>query len=274
MLELPEWLVERAAHDDPATTIDAELVVRLHRAGVDRLVPSDGAAALDAEDAGRATAIGAIGPGFGFAESFENEPAPVLGALVRLRDFLEPFDEPRRFRLAGIDMRIVEAAARALRERDGPARMFERVLETGLFAVYARPYLGSNETGGVAGLKGRWEPQGADAELHEQVMQLRGSYHAHAERSRHRTLTDTAAELGVGGPPTYAEAWYRLTDRELERIEDLARRQAERFEAEALTRGAALGERRDEHLGIYYGEGDRRARPRGEGPLEAPGTSS
>jgi hypothetical protein len=92
-------------------------------------------------------------------------------------------------------------------------------------------------------------------------MRLRGGYHAHAERTAFRTLTDTAAMLGLDKPPTYAEAWFRMTDDELEQVEDLARRQAERFEAEAHKLGEAIGEQR-EQVASYRGAGDRRARPR------------
>jgi hypothetical protein len=119
-------------------------------------------------------------------------------------------------------------------------------LESGLLTVYARPYLGSNRTGGVANIKGRWEPTDDDAELHRRLIEdLRGGYHAHAERTQYRTLIDTAAHLGLEGPPTYAEAWWRLTDEELDQIADLAVRQAKRFREEANRLGAELGEKRD-----------------------------
>lgn len=242
-LELPAWLVERAARDDPPTVIDDELLERLERAGVEKLVPVVVKEIVPDEDGARATAIGVRVPGIGVADSFEGEAAPVAAALDRLVTFLARFDKLRRLRLGAIDMRLAEGTALALLDRDGPARLFERVLETGLVVTYARPYLDSNRSGGVGG---RWRPpSGTDREFHRWVIdELRDTYHAHADRSPRRTLTDTAEMLGVEGPPTYAEAWWRLTDSELETLAELARKQAERFEAAALKAGRELGEER------------------------------
>jgi hypothetical protein len=243
-LEVPDWLGELAARDDPPTTIEDEFLERLERAGVEKLVPVVGREVVPEEEGARATAIGVHVPGIGVADSLEDEAAPVGASLSRLVDFLERLDKLRRIRLAAIDMRFAERTAIALRHRDGPARLFERVLETGLVVTYARPYLDSNQSGGVGG---RWRPPpGPHREFHHWVIdELRNTYHAHADRSPRRTLTDTAEYLGLEGPPTYAEAWWRLTDSELETLAELARKQAERFEAEALRLGAALGEQRD-----------------------------
>ena len=238
-----EWLVELAAQDDPPTVIDATLLARFGGAGVEQFVPAAGTAGLAVEDAARATGIGAVGPGFGFAESLEDEPARVAAALARLCEWVEGFDRLRRLRLAARDMRLVAAAARALAERDGAARVFDRVLETGIVVTYARPYLASNS----AGVGGKWRPRGeADRKLHEWIVdELRHSYYAHADRTPRRTLVDTTASLGLEGPPTFAEAWWNLTEDELTRIADLAERQASRLEAAALEVGAELGEKRD-----------------------------
>jgi hypothetical protein len=239
-LELPLWLVDLAARDDPPSAIGEEFLARFRGAGVEELVPTAGSEALLVGEAARATGIGALGPGFGFGESFEDEPAPVAAALVRLRDHVEGFDRLRRLRLAAIDMRLVEDTARGLADRNGPARLFERVLETGLVVTYARPYLSK----GAGGIGAKWRPKGdADLALHRRLIdELRHPYHAHADRTPRRTLTDTAAMLGLQGPPTYAEAWWRLTDAELAEIEDLARRQRQRFEEAARAAGADLGE--------------------------------
>jgi len=69
---------------------------------------------------------------------------------------------------------------------------------------------------------------------------------ATAARSLSIALTDTAALLDLEGPPTYAEAWWRLTDEELDEIADLAARQATRFRDEANRLGAELGKKHDE----------------------------
>ena len=238
-----EWLVELAARDEPPTVIEPQLLARFARAGVVRLVPSDGTESLAPDDAARAIGIGAHGPGFGFGESFEDESAPAAAALARLCKFVERFDRLRRLRLAAVDMGFVASTARQLADRLGPARLFERVLETGLVVTYARPYLESNR----AGVGRRWRPESeADRKLHDWIIdELRDPYHAHADRTPRRTLTDTTAYLGLDGPPTYAEAWWRLTDDELARIADLAERQEARFDAAARKVGAELGEERD-----------------------------
>jgi hypothetical protein len=256
VLAAPDWLVELAARDDPPTVIENELLARFRSAGVDELVPTDGTESLPVEDAAQATGIGALGPGFAFGESFEDEPAPLAGALVRLRDQVEGFDLLRRFRLAAIDMRLVEDTARALADRNGPARLFERVLETGLVVTYARPYLSK----GAGGVGYKWRPTDeADRLLHRRLIDERWHpYHAHADRTPRRTLTDTAAMLGIEGPPNYAEAWWRLTDTELAAIADLARRQRERFEKAAHDAGAELGEQRPDPTEKWsLGEPDR-----------------
>lgn len=242
-LEAPAWLTEFAARDDPPTEIEPQMLARFARAGVVDLAPSDGDTILEVADAARATAVAARGPGFAIAESFEGEPAPVTAALERLCEYIECFDRLRRLRLAAIDMGLVASTARALAHRGGPARLFERVLETGLIVTYARPYLASNR----AGLGRRWRPESADDRaLHDRIIdELRDPYHAHADRTPHRTITDTTECLGLDGPPIFAEAWWRLTDDELTQIAELADRQAARFDAAARELGAELGERRD-----------------------------
>lgn len=242
-LEWPAWLVELAARDDPPTKLESRLLSRLTRAGVTDLRPADGTAFLDVADADRARAIGAAGPGFGVIESLEDEAGPTAAALERLCSWVERFDRMRSLRLAAIDMEFVASTARSLADRDGPARLFERVLETGLVVTYARPYLASNRPG----LGKRWRPESPeDRELHERMVdELRNPYHAHTDRTRHRTLIDTTALLGLDGPPIFAEAWNRLKDDELAQLADLADRQATRFAAAADMIGAELGEQRE-----------------------------
>jgi uncharacterized protein (UPF0276 family) len=239
-LEVPAWLVERASDDDPPTVIGDDLVERFERAGVERFVVVVGPDVMEDQYAEFAEAIGVLVPGITAAESLEDEAAPVAGALDRLLTFLERFDNLRRLKLASIDMRLAETAARALLNGEVPAHL-ERVMETGLVVTYARPYLDSNRAGGVGG---RWQPKsGPDREFHRYMIDvLRDSYHAHADRTYHRTITDTAALVGLEGPPIYAEAWWRLTPSQVETLADLAGRQAERFEAAADDAGGQVEE--------------------------------
>lgn len=254
-LNADEWLIELASRDDPPTGRDElePLLARLARSGADRLAPAAGSNELPLADAAQATGVGALGPGLRFAESLGEDPAPVAAALVRLAEYLERFDQLRRLRLAGIDMRLAQKTARELADRTGPARLYERVLETGLVVTYARPYLESNKSGGV-GRKREWRPvSAAERALHDWIIdELRHTYHAHADRTPHRTLIDTAALLGIDGPPTLAESSRPLSDSELEAIAELARKQAERFEAKANELGAVLGEERPAPA-QYYG---------------------
>lgn len=179
------------------------------------------------------------GPGIGFLEPFEAEATRVAAALDRLVTFLEQFDKLRRLTLAAIDMRLVEKAARAMLDGQVPAPLL-RVVETGLIITYARPYLDSNRAGGVGG---RWRPEsGADRAFHQHVIdELRDAYHAHADRTAHRTILDAAEFLELEAPPAYAESWRRLSSTDLETLADLAGRQAARFEAGAAEAGRELG---------------------------------
>ena len=72
--------------------------------------------------------------------------------------------------------------------------------------------------------------------------------------------------LGLDGPPTYAQSRWFMTDDELQRLADLARRQGERLEAEANRIGSELGERRGgatTRSGVHQAcRRRRRARPR------------
>jgi hypothetical protein len=245
-LEWPEWLLEWALRDVPPAELDASLLARLKAAGVTMLRPADAAARalLEPTEHERANAIGAAGPGFAFAEELEDGPTPTADALARLCVWLERYDLLRVLKLGATDMKLAAAAARALVDEDGPARLWARVLETGLVVTYARPYLESNTR--PVGRKW-WPEEPADRELHERIItDVRSPYHAHTDRTSHRTLVDTASMLGLEGPPTFAEGWSRLTVPELERLAELAERQAERLHAAADEIGAELGERRDQ----------------------------
>lgn len=243
-------LVELAARDEPPTGIGDELRRRLAAAGVDMLEPllgpiEGGVEVADRiEELKRVRALYVAGPGLSSQVPLGEGAAPFAEALERVLYSVERFDKLRRFRLAAKDMRGVEETARDLLDRDGPARLYERMLETALVVVYARPYLESSTSG--VGRKW-WPAPGPDRELHERMIETRRHpYHAHSDRTRHRTLIDTTALLGLEGPPTFAEAWWRMTDSELEALADLALRQAQRLGAEANRIGAELGEEHEE----------------------------
>lgn len=243
-------LVELAARDEPPTVIGDGLRGRLAAAGVDMLEPllgpiEGGVEVADRiEELERVRVLYVAGPGLSSQVPLGEGATPVAEALERVLYGVERFDKLRRFRLAAKDMRCVEETARDLLDRDGPARVYERMLETALVVVYARPYLESSTSG--VGRKW-WPAPGPDRDLHERMIETRRHpYHAHSDRTRHRTLIDTTALLGLEGPPTFAEAWWRMTDSELEALADLARRQAQRLEAEGNRIGAELGEEHEE----------------------------
>lgn len=244
-LEWPEWLREWAARDTPPTELGSSLLKRLKAAGVTELRPADTSAGafLEPSEHDRANAIGAAGPGFGFAEELQGAPTPTADALERLCVWVERYDRLRVLRLGAIDMQFAAAAARGLADKHGPARVWARVLETGLVVTYARPYLESNAR--PVGRK-LWPQEPADRELHERIIEdVRSPYHAHSDRTSYRTLVDTATMLGLDGTPTFAEGWSRLSVAELKHLAELAERQAERLHAAADELGAELGERRD-----------------------------
>jgi hypothetical protein len=62
-VDVPPWLTELAARDDPPTTIDDDLLARLARAGVEELLPAVGTVIVQNEQAAEATGIGVVGPG-------------------------------------------------------------------------------------------------------------------------------------------------------------------------------------------------------------------
>lgn len=220
-------LVELAARDDPPMVIDEPLRARLARAGIDLLEPllgpvDGGVEVADTlDELEQVEALYFAGPGLSSRMPLGDQPTPVAVALERILAGAEPFVELRRFRLAAIDMRLVEQTALALLEPDGAARSFDRMLETALVVTYARCYL----RGGLR-VPGGWEPAaGPDRDLHCHVIhELRHPYHAHADRTKRRTLIDTTRYLGLDGPPTYDEAWHQLADSTLEALADLARR--------------------------------------------------
>ena len=159
--------------------------------------------------------------------------APLRDMLEQLAKLVQGFDKITRFRLAASDMRLAAHAAAALvdaSESNGPARLFDRVIETGMVVTYMRPFLESNE----AGLGKSWRPRDpADRELHEELDDLRNEYHAHAAHTPRRRLENTTTMFGDEGRPRFAESWEHIPSWKLRAIEDLATRQADRFDDEA-----------------------------------------
>jgi hypothetical protein len=170
------------------------------------------------------------------------EPRPFAAALERVVDTVHQFDRVGRFRFAKTDMDLAAHAAEGLidaRENDGPARIFERVLETGMIVTYARPYVEGNQ----AGVGARWRPDDpADVELHDEILDLRHEYHAHADHTTERFLerVDYMFDAHENRRAFFAESWTRLRVDKLRHLADLARRQAQRFDAEAERRDLEL----------------------------------
>jgi hypothetical protein len=160
---------------------------------------------------------------------------PIAAALEDVAKTLQQFDSERRLLLASYDMRLAEQAAEALidaQERNGPAHAFTRVLETGLVVTFMRPYIDSRSSEKVPS---RYHPKDKeDRELLADLEKLRHNYHAHAGQTERRYIIDGSALLGMeAGEPKYAEVWHSLSVDELQRIRDLARRQALRLEQAA-----------------------------------------
>jgi hypothetical protein len=244
-LQWPPWLAEWAAQDSPPATLTESLRSRFEAAGVVEFVPADikSREFLLPEQHERANAIGVGIDGLPCAEALDDSPTRTADALERLCTFVQRFDRLRLLRLAAIDMDFVASAARALASGEhATLRAFARVLETGIIVTYARPYLESNRPA----LGKKWRPNDPDdLALHLIVIdEYRSAYHAHSDRTPRRTLLDTADLLGLDEAPTYAEAWHGFSAVDLERLADLAYRQAVRLAAAADEVGELLGERR------------------------------
>jgi hypothetical protein len=239
-LEPSPLLVELAAADDPPTELGPYLA-RLRNSGATELyvgaLTDSGAiipvASTDQAGGGdmmvmtRSPRVSTWWP----IGLFPSSTAPTRDGLDGLLVAFEGYDRIARLRLAASDMTLVAHAAAGLieaRDQRGPARFFERIIETGMVVTYARPFLPSNE----AGLGQRWWPQDeAGRELHEKLVDLRSEYHAHAEHTPQRRLeimTGLASER-----PILTESWSVLSVDTLQLLEDVATQQAKRFAAEA-----------------------------------------
>jgi hypothetical protein len=142
------------------------------------------------------------------------------------------YDQISRLRLAATDMGLVAHAAAGLIDahaHHGPARVFQRVIETGMVVIYARPFLASND----ARLGDRWRPEDeASRTLHRKLLDLRDEYYAHAEHTPHRML-EVMHGVSPSGRPILTEAYTHLPVETLTSLREIARDQEGRFRSEA-----------------------------------------
>jgi hypothetical protein len=244
-LEPGPSLAAVASNEEPPVDLDPFLA-RLRNAGITEFylateTPSGAVVEVGTSEALARDPAVIMAKGRRFSASqpidWQASDTPVRDTLDQLVVLVQKFDKITRFRLAASDMRTAAHAARALvaaRENNGPARLFDRVIETGMVVTYGRPYLESNE----AGIGRDWWPKDeADRDLHDEVLDLRDEYHAHASHTPRRRLENTSELLSLTGRstgrPRFAESFERLPTRKLRTIEDLATRQADRFDVEA-----------------------------------------
>jgi hypothetical protein len=239
-------LAELATHEEPPVELGLFLK-RLRAAGVVEVyvatqTPRGAFVHTSAEHARRQSST-IVARARRFVASQElnwTDSRPVGEALERLTMMVQRFDQLTRFWLAASDMRLAADTAAALvdaREHRGVARIFDRALETSLVVTFVRPYLESNE----AGLGRAWWPTDQAArELFDELLELRHEYHAHAAHTPRRRLENTATLVGGEGRPRYAESWDRLPAFKLHAIEELANRQAARFDDQVEKLDVAL----------------------------------
>ena len=232
--------VELAAGQDPPVDL-APFIKRLRKAGATRVYVAsvmDTGVFFEASSAdearGGSSAIVADARRFTFSEmiGWEGSPPVFAEALGRLVANFEQFDTLSRFRLAASHMRLTAQTAEALieaQENDGPARVHDRIMETGMIITYVRPFLASNE----AGIGERWWPKGESRTFHDEMVDLRHEYHAHAAHTPQRRLENVTSLFGDVGRPMFSEQWSYLPTWKLQKLEELATQQAKRFEAEA-----------------------------------------
>ena len=232
--------VELAQHEVPPLDL-APYIGRLRKAGATRVYVAsvtDAGVLIEASTAevARAGKTAVVGDARRFVASetieWEDSLTAFPDALERLAANFQQFDTLSRFRLAASDMRLTIRAAAALieaQDNDGPARVHDRIIETGMVVTYVRPFLPSNK----AGLGERWWPKGESRALHDEMVELRHEYHAHAAHTPQRRLENVTSIFGDEGRPMFTESWTFLPTRKLRLLEEMATQQAERFEAEA-----------------------------------------
>jgi hypothetical protein len=141
-LSVSETLAELAAADDPPPDIEPYLA-RFGSAGVTSLKVLWDPPGWRREVGG---GVAAIGQPVTIAAAtydvlilteveWDASDAPITRTLDELATALQRFDRVRRLRHAATDMRLVAETADAFvdaHENDGPARLYERALETGM----------------------------------------------------------------------------------------------------------------------------------------------
>ena len=155
---------------------------------------------------------------------------PIRTAVTELAQLVSRFRLLEQMHFAWTDVDLVRDAARALADdfeiEDHEAKSFpyiSNVIELGIVCMYARAWTGNER------LPDRWRPESAeDRELHEQVLDLRNTLFAHADRSPRRMLVNIHEDR-PDLPAVFAEARDPLRPDFLRRLADLCDRQYERL---------------------------------------------
>lgn len=237
LLEPSALLVELAAADDPPTDL-GPFLGQLASAGAIEVYAARRTAEgvlfnISSRDQAGDDEVHVVGRSVRVLASkqidWQASNTPLRDALGQLVTAVAGYDRLARFHFAASDMELVAGAAAGLidaRDQRGEARFYERVIETGMVVTYARPFLQNQP-----GLGGSWRPEdAAGRELHDELVALRGEYHAHAEHTRHRGLEFLTTE---SDRPLMGESWSRLPVEKLRLLQEVAERQAKRFAAEA-----------------------------------------
>jgi hypothetical protein len=251
-VEISSLLTEIAAADDPPTKLDSDLA-RLQSGGaievfVARQTDKGVVFQISTAEQEQGDTLFLVARGRRVVASQRIDrgvsATPLRDALDRLVVEFQGFDRIARFRFAEKDMELAGHAAVGLImavDGRGAARVFARVIETGMVVTYVRPFLPSND----AGLPKGWLPKAkAERELHDELIQLRSEYHAHADHTSQRGLD--ILSVGEFGRPLLLETWTRLSVWKLELLRDMANSQRERFAAEAERLDLELFGPRDE----------------------------
>jgi hypothetical protein len=161
---------------------------------------------------------------------YSESETPITTAVTELAQLVSRFRLLEQMHFAWTDMQIVRESARALADdfeiedhEEASFRVISNVIELGIVCMYARAWTGSER------LPDRWRPESAeDRELHQEVLDLRNSLFAHADRSPRRELININAER-PDQPAIFAERREPLRPDFLRRLADLCDRQNERF---------------------------------------------
>ena len=179
----------------------------------------------------RAVIMARHGRRFGASEDLDPD-APLREALESLVAMAQGFDKITRYLLAASDMRLVVHAAEALvdaMENDGPARLYDEVIETGMVVTYAPSSSRTMPLSAASGGPRTARMTGSSTTS----WSARHELYAHAGHSPRRRLENTTAMFGEEGRPQWTESRQYLPASKLRALADLADRQARRFGDEA-----------------------------------------